>query len=47
VDTVQALNALVPSITNCQVLTILALQQHGVAEYSRAASTYFFCFESP
>lgn len=30
-------NALVPSITNCQVLTILSLQQHGVAEYSRAA----------
>lgn len=26
-----------PSITNCQVLVILALQQHGVAEYSRAA----------
>ncbi|KUJ08652.1 uncharacterized protein LY89DRAFT_599174 [Mollisia scopiformis] len=30
-------NALTPSITNCQVLTILSLQQHGVAEYSRAA----------
>jgi hypothetical protein len=30
-------NAGIPSITNCQVLTILALQQHGVAEYSRAA----------
>lgn len=30
-------NALAPSITNCQVLTILSLQQHGVAEYSRAA----------
>ena len=30
-------NALQPSILNCQVLTILALQQHGVAEYSRAA----------
>ena len=29
--------ALQPSILNCQVLTILALQQHGVAEYSRAA----------
>jgi hypothetical protein len=29
--------ALTPSITNCQVLTILCLQQHGVAEYSRAA----------
>jgi hypothetical protein len=33
----QLLNALAPSITNCQVLTILSLQQHGVAEYSRAA----------
>lgn len=31
------LNALVPSISTCQVLVILALQQHGVAEYSRAA----------
>lgn len=30
-------NALTPSIVNCQTLTILALQQHGVAEYSRAA----------
>ncbi|KAE8451460.1 hypothetical protein EG329_004089 [Mollisiaceae sp. DMI_Dod_QoI] len=30
-------NSLTPSITNCQVLTILSLQQHGVAEYSRAA----------
>jgi hypothetical protein len=30
-------NALEPSINNCQVLTILALQQHGLAEYSRAA----------
>ncbi|KAH8597383.1 fungal-specific transcription factor domain-containing protein [Bisporella sp. PMI_857] len=30
-------NALQPSILNCQVLTILSLQQHGVAEYSRAA----------
>jgi hypothetical protein len=25
-----------PSIPNCQVLTILALQQHGVAEFARA-----------
>jgi len=31
-------NVLTPSITNCQVLTILSLQQHGVAEYSRAAT---------
>lgn len=30
-------NAFAPSIVNCQTLTILALQQHGVAEYSRAA----------
>ncbi|KAG9249284.1 fungal-specific transcription factor domain-containing protein [Calycina marina] len=30
-------NALQPSILNCQVLTILALQQHGLAEYSCAA----------
>lgn len=30
-------NVLTPSITNCQVLTILSLQQHGTAEYSRAA----------
>ncbi|KAI9648071.1 hypothetical protein NHQ30_002700 [Ciborinia camelliae] len=30
-------NAFTPSIVNCQTLTILALQQHGVAEYSRAA----------
>jgi len=30
-------NALMPSITNCQVLTILSLQQHGIAQYSRAA----------
>ncbi|KAB8304224.1 hypothetical protein EYC80_003642 [Monilinia laxa] len=29
--------AFTPSIVNCQTLTILALQQHGVAEYSRAA----------
>jgi len=29
-------NVLTPSITNCQVLTILSLQQHGTAEYSRA-----------
>jgi len=33
----QLSNAFTPSILNCQVLTILALQQHGVAEYSRAA----------
>ncbi|KAG9233596.1 fungal-specific transcription factor domain-containing protein [Amylocarpus encephaloides] len=33
----RAVNTLVPSIQTCQVLTILALQQHGVAEYSRAA----------
>ncbi|OWO98541.1 transcription factor Cys [Marssonina coronariae] len=31
------INALKPTITSCQVLTILALQQHGVAEYARAA----------
>ncbi|TVY45918.1 putative transcriptional regulatory protein [Lachnellula occidentalis] len=31
------MNVFVPSITNCQVLVLLALQQHGVAEYSRAA----------
>ncbi|KAK2627405.1 hypothetical protein QTJ16_003371 [Diplocarpon rosae] len=31
------INALNPTITSCQVLTILALQQHGVAEYARAA----------
>ena len=30
------INALAPTVSNCQVLTILALQQHGVAEYSRA-----------
>lgn len=30
-------NALEPTIANCQVLTILSLQQHGLAEYSRAA----------
>ncbi len=36
-DKPKIINALTPSITNCQVLTILALQQHGVAEYSRAA----------
>ncbi|QSZ37576.1 hypothetical protein DSL72_008674 [Monilinia vaccinii-corymbosi] len=29
--------AFTPSIVNCQTLTILALQQHGVAEYSQAA----------
>ncbi|TVY37670.1 putative transcriptional regulatory protein [Lachnellula subtilissima] len=33
----QAMNVFVPSITNCQVLVLLALQQHGVAEYARAA----------
>jgi hypothetical protein len=33
----QLSNVLTPSITNCQVLTILSLQQHGTAEYSRAA----------
>jgi hypothetical protein len=33
----QPINAFVPSITNCQVLVLLALQQHGVAEYARAA----------
>jgi len=33
----QPMNVFVPSITNCQVLVILALQQHGVAEYGRAA----------
>lgn len=33
----QMINALHPSITSCQVLTILSLQQHGVAEYARAA----------
>ncbi|KAF7943793.1 uncharacterized protein EAE97_005863 [Botrytis byssoidea] len=33
-------NAFTPSIVNCQTLTILSLQQHGVAEYSRAA---IFC----
>ncbi|PQE16949.1 hypothetical protein CJF30_00003656 [Rutstroemia sp. NJR-2017a BBW] len=27
-----------PSIATCQTLTILSLQQHGVAEYSRAAT---------
>ncbi|TVY81517.1 putative transcriptional regulatory protein [Lachnellula suecica] len=32
-----SMNAFVPSITNIQVLVILALQQHSVAEYSRAA----------
>lgn len=30
-------NVFEPSINNCQVLTILALQQHGRAEYARAA----------
>lgn len=33
----QMINALSPSITACQVLTILTLQQHGVAEYAQAA----------
>lgn len=27
-----------PSITNCQVLAILALQQHGIAEYAQSAA---------
>lgn len=31
-----AISMFKPSITNCQVLTILALQQHGVAEFARA-----------
>lgn len=31
------LNAIQPSVLNCQVLMILALQQHGLAEYPRAA----------
>ncbi|KAL3425154.1 glucanase b [Phlyctema vagabunda] len=31
------LNGLKPSITNCQALVILAIQQHGVAEYPSAA----------
>lgn len=35
--TARMVSALEPSINNCQVLTILALQQHGLAEYSRAA----------
>lgn len=34
----QMINALTPSITACQVLTILSLQQHGVAEFARAAT---------
>jgi hypothetical protein len=33
-----SLNTLTPSILNCQVLTILTLQQHGIAEYSHAAA---------
>ncbi|TVY15995.1 putative transcriptional regulatory protein [Lachnellula arida] len=33
----QPMNVFVPSIPNCQVLVLLALQQHGVAEYARAA----------
>ncbi len=36
-NTVQFVNAFEPTINNCQVLTILSLQQHGLAEYSRAA----------
>jgi hypothetical protein len=32
-----AIHVLAPTITTCQVLVILALQQHGVAEYARAA----------
>jgi len=32
------LSALAPSILNCQVLTILSLQQHGIAEYSLASA---------
>jgi hypothetical protein len=32
--------ALNPTISNCQVLTVLALQQHGVAEFARAG---IFC----
>ncbi|KAH8663623.1 fungal-specific transcription factor domain-containing protein [Tricladium varicosporioides] len=36
-DNRHPVNALNPSIANCQVLVILALQQHGVAEYPRAA----------
>jgi hypothetical protein len=34
---IQLVNTFTPSITNCQVLAILLLQQHGLAEYSRAA----------
>jgi hypothetical protein len=34
------IHALRPSIPHCQALTILALQQHGVAEFSRAG---LFC----
>jgi hypothetical protein len=33
----QPFNTFTPSITSCQVLAILLLQQHGLAEYSRAA----------
>ena len=33
----QPVNLFTPSITSCQVLAILVLQQHGLAEYSRAA----------
>ncbi|KAF4630992.1 hypothetical protein G7Y89_g7143 [Cudoniella acicularis] len=36
-DVRQPVTALKPSIATCQVLVILALQQHGVAEYQRAA----------
>lgn len=31
------IHALRPSVSHCQALTILALQQHGVAEFSRAS----------
>jgi hypothetical protein len=34
--------ALQPSITNCQALTLLALQQHGVAEFPSAGVFFFF-----
>ncbi|KAL2060119.1 hypothetical protein VTL71DRAFT_9941 [Oculimacula yallundae] len=33
----QMIHALEPSVTACQVLTILSLQQHGIAEYAQAA----------
>ena len=32
-----ALTAITPSLLSCQVLAILALQQHAIAEYSRSA----------